>query len=192
MIRKAREPAPAFLEDIEEPIILGAGRLNPHKDFRTLVRAFKCVRQQCEAQLVIIGEGGEREELESLINDLGLTDSVQLPGFVRNPYAVIARSNVFVLSSSSEGFGNVLVEAMALGVPVVSTDCPNGPAEILEGGKWGRLVSVGDVKAMSKAIFETLNNPPESSGLLKRAGSFTSKRIAGQYLDLVSSLLTDS
>jgi glycosyltransferase involved in cell wall biosynthesis len=192
MIRKAKEPPPAIIKNIEEPIILGAGRLNPHKDFETLVRAFRRVRQQCEAQLIIIGEGGEREALESLINKLGQSDSVQMPGFFGNPYPVMARSNVFVLSSSSEGFGNVLVEAMAMGVPVVSTDCPNGPAEILEGGKWGKLVPVGDARAMSKAICETLKNPPDPGGLLRRAGKFTSERIAEKYLDLISSLHTGS
>lgn len=141
----------------EPPVILGAGRLVPEKDFTTLIRAFALIRKSQQARLVILGDGPERRNIETLVNELGLTDDVQLPGFVENPYQYMKRSSVFALSSVTEGLPTVLVEALALGVPVVSTDCPSGPREILGNGVFGKLVPVGDFAALASAIRETLN-----------------------------------
>ncbi len=124
------------------------------------------------------------KQLEALTQELGLDEDVSLPGFVDNPYAYMARSAVFVLSSAWEGFGNVLVEAMAVGTPVVSTDCPSGPAEILEGGKWGKLVPVGDIEKIAKAIIDTLEdlNRPD---VAKRAQDFGIEKPVQNYLKVL-------
>jgi glycosyltransferase involved in cell wall biosynthesis len=156
----------------EPPVILGAGRLTAAKDFETLIRAFSIVRQQRKSRLMILGEGDQRSRLQALIEKLGIAADVTLPGFVSNPYKYMRRSSMFVLSSRWEGFGNVLVEAMACGAPVISTDCPGGPAEILEEGRHGRLVSVGDPDSMAVAILEQFDAPAILSGQ-QRARSFT-------------------
>lgn len=148
-----------WLAKLDIPVILAVGSLRQLKDYPTLIRGFSYVRRARPARLIILGEGPERTNLQALINNSGLQDDVDLHGFVTNPYAYMKRASVFVLSSAWEGFGNVLVEAMALGTPVVSSDCPSGPAEILRHGKWGRLVPVGDSRALAEAILETLDNP---------------------------------
>lgn len=169
-----------------EPVVLAAGRLSPQKDFRTLIRAFAKVRVHRNARLVILGEGEQREELERLVTDLGLKPYVSLPGFVKNPYAYMARAAVFVLSSRWEGFPNVLVEAMAVGVPVVATDCMAGPAEILENGRYGQLVPVGDVDAMAAAIIRELDlGPGPREELQLRAKDFSPIKIASEYLQVL-------
>jgi glycosyltransferase involved in cell wall biosynthesis len=168
----------------EPPVILGVGRLTPAKDFSTLLRAFVLVRQVRALRLVILGEGELRGSLEALVRDLGLEDSASLPGFVQNPYAFMARARLFVLSSEWEGFGSALVEAMACGLPVVSTDC-GGPSEILEGGRMGRLVPVGDPEALARAILATLAEPSDVGLLRARAQDFSLERIADQYLELL-------
>ncbi|ARV57624.1 glycosyl transferase [Nostocales cyanobacterium HT-58-2] len=141
----------------EVPVILGAGRLYPQKDFPTLIRAFAHVRRVRPARLVILGNGPEQPQLESLVHKLGIEQDVALLGFVQNPYAYMARAGVFVLSSTWEGLGNVLIEAMAVKTPVISTDCKSGPAEILANGKYGRLTPVGDSEAMAQAILSVLS-----------------------------------
>jgi glycosyltransferase involved in cell wall biosynthesis len=151
-------PLHPWVADGKVPIVLAVGRLVVQKDFGTLVRAFAAVRKLCEARLLILGEGPLRPQLEAMVEQLGLQDAVSLPGFVDNPFAFMRRADLFVLSSAWEGLGNVLIEAMVCGTPVVSTDCPSGPAEILEGGRWGRLVPVGDVDALATAMIETLNS----------------------------------
>jgi len=158
VIEKSRLPLlhPWFASD-EPPVILAVGRLTAAKDFPTLIRAFARLRTERPVRMAILGEGERRGELEALVTKLGLTSDVILPGFVDNPFAWMRRSALFVLSSAWEGFGNVLVEAMACGIPIVSTDCPNGPAEILENGRWGRLVPVGDAKALAAAMAATLD-----------------------------------
>ncbi|MGQ9488913.1 MAG: glycosyltransferase, partial [Armatimonadota bacterium] len=146
LLRKAQEPLDhPWFRDGEPPLILGAGRLTKPKDFPTLIRAFAIVRQQRPARLMILGEGEERPLLESLARELGIEADVSLPGFVQNPYAYMKHSAVFVLSSRWEGLPTVLIEALAVGTPVVATNCPSGPAEILDGGRIGALVEVGDV-----------------------------------------------
>lgn len=185
LIEKAKESLenPWFAPG-EPPVILSVGRLTKAKDHPTLIRAFARVRREHSARLMILGEGEDRPKLEALIRELDLEEDVSLPGFVDNPYAYMARASVFVLSSAWEGLPSVLIEAMAVGTPVVSTDCPSGPAEILEGGQWGRLVPVGDVEEMAAAIIATLNDPnhPDVS---KRAQHFGVEKSVQAYLDVL-------
>ncbi|MEM2567684.1 MAG: glycosyltransferase [Candidatus Bathyarchaeia archaeon] len=161
LFAKAKEPLdhPWFALG-QPPVILGVGKLTLQKDFGTLIRAFALVRKECPARLLILGEGEERPKLEALVRQLGLEGEVSLAGFVNNPYKYMKRAAVLVLSSRWEGLPSVLIEAMALGTALVSTNCPSGPAEILEGGKWGKLVPLGDPEALACAILETLHDPP--------------------------------
>jgi glycosyltransferase involved in cell wall biosynthesis len=168
----------------EPPIILGVGRLTAQKDFATLIRAFARVRQSHEARLIILGEGEDRPILERLVRELGLQEWVALPGFVENPYAWMRRAAVFVLSSRWEGLPTVLIEAMACGTPVVATDCPSGPREILEGGKWGKLVPVGDAVGLAEAICQTLKEGSPSD-LSIRASDFSLERAVESYLQVL-------
>jgi len=142
----------------EPPVILGVGRLTKQKDFPTLIRAFAMVRKERPARLMILGEGEERPNLEALVRELGLEEDVALPGFVDNPYKYMKRAAMFVLSSRWEGLPTVLIEALALGTPVVSTDCPSGPREVLEGHE-ELLVPVGDTNALACTILRLLENP---------------------------------
>ncbi len=174
---------PWFAEG-QPPVVLGVGRLTAEKDFPTLIHAFARVRQQRLARLLILGEGEERPALESLIRSMGLEQDAVLPGFVENPFAYMKRAAVFVLSSRWEGLPTVLIEAMACGTPVVSTDCPSGPREILEDGKWGKLVPVGDPDNLAEAILETLNNPPAYDPSL-RAVDFSLERAVEAYLNVL-------
>lgn len=140
------------------PLFLGCGRLTEQKDYLTLLRAFERIKNEVAGELWILGEGPLRGNLEREIVTLGLTGRVRLPGFVKNPFAFMARASTFVLSSRWEGFGNVITEAMACGTPVISTDCPHGPREILEAGQWGDLVPVGDVAALAAAMRNSMRN----------------------------------
>lgn len=141
----------------EPPIILGVGRLNAQKNFGNLLAAF--ARVPAPTRLMVLGEGEERAALEAETARLGLGDRVRWPGFVDNPFRYLARASVVALSSDFEGLPTVLIEALACGAPVVSTDCPSGPREILDGGKWGRLVPVRDPAALGDAINATLAEP---------------------------------
>lgn len=169
----------------EPPVVLSVGRLTAAKDYPTLLRAFSLVIRARPVRLVILGEGEERARLEAMVWDLGLEDVVSLPGFVKNPYAYMSKAAVFVLSSAWEGFGNVLVEAMACGTPVVSTNCPSGPAEILESGKYGRLVPVGNAEALAEGILAVLDGSTNSEVLRHRAKEFSYDDIADQYLGIL-------
>lgn len=174
----------------EPPIVLGVGRLVPAKDFSTLIRAFALVRRQVVARLMILGQGDGRPSLESLVKELELEEDVALPGFVENPYKYMKRAGVFVLSSAWEGFGNVLVEAMAVGTPVVATDCPSGPSEILDKGRYGPLVPVGDHRALANAIVDVLldNNVRSEKARqarIQRAMEFSVDRIISRYQALL-------
>lgn len=193
VIRKSQELLghPWFLPE-EPPVVLGVGRLVGQKDFFTLVRAFHQVRQQRRARLMILGEGEDRSSLETLIRKLKLEQDVALPGFVENPYAYMANSAVFVLSSCYEGFGNVVAEALAVGTPIVATDCPSGPAEILENGKYGKLVPIADPNSMARAILETLDHPVNSEILKERSLVFSSDRVVTQYVDVIEQILQNS
>ena len=157
---QAAAPCPhPWLADPGVPVICAAGRLQRQKDFPTLIRAFAQVRARQPCRLLILGEGNARPRLTALIAELGLADQVALVGFQVNPYPFLARAALFVLSSAWEGSPNVLTEAMALGIPVVATDCPSGPAELLDGGRYGPLVPVGNVAALAGAIAATLARP---------------------------------
>lgn len=180
-----RDPGHAWLKLGEPPVFLGAGKLKKQKDFVTLVRAFARVRANRTARLLILGEGDQRASLTKLAEELGVGRDVELRGFVDNPYAFMSRAAAFVLSSAWEGFGNVLVEAMACGCPVVSTDCPSGPAEILNDGEFGALVPVGDVEALASAMGKALDEPPHVENARDRAREFTAERSADQYLSLL-------
>lgn len=134
------------------PVVLGAGSLELRKDFSSLIRAFAKLRQRRPLRLVILGEGRERTNLEQLARDLGVEQDLRLPGFQYNPYAWMARANVFALTSRREGSGAVLVEALACGTPCVATDCPSGPAEILDQGTLGPVIPIGDIEALAQAL----------------------------------------
>jgi glycosyltransferase involved in cell wall biosynthesis len=165
------------------PVVLGVGRLFPQKDFPTLIRAFATLRAKRACRLVILGEGPQRPNLEALVAELGLAADVQLPGFVSNPYQYMGRAGVFVLSSLFEGLPNALTEALAVGAPLVSTDCPDGPREILEDGKHGSLVPVGDVETLSQAIARALDSPSPRAQRQAAAQRYTIERSASAYID---------
>jgi glycosyltransferase involved in cell wall biosynthesis len=165
------------------PVVLGVGRLERQKDFPTLVRAFARMSKHRSCRLIILGEGSQRGVLTSLIYELGIADSVSLPGHVPNPYAYMARSALFVLSSRWEGFGNVLAEALAVGIPVISTDCPSGPREILKDGAYGPLVPVGDVAALAETMTRVLQDPLPASVLSARGQEFAADASVGTYID---------
>ena len=172
------------------PVVLAIGRLRPEKDFRSLIDAFRLIRARRDARLIILGEGECRDALLRSVEDYGLQDDVDLPGFVHNSASYLARADVFVLSSIREGFGNVIAEAVALGTPVVSTDCPHGPSEILEQGRWGRLVPVGDRQALAAAIDDALVGrvPPASPEACHR---FSLPSITEQYLAVMAARPAD-
>jgi glycosyltransferase involved in cell wall biosynthesis len=142
------------------PLVLGMGELCARKDFETLLRAFARLRAERACRLVILGRGNARERLLALAAELGVSHDFSLPGFVPDPYAYLAHADIFAFTSRWEGLGFVLIEALALGTPVVSTDCPSGPREILADGRYGRLVSVGDDGALADAMAATLTDPP--------------------------------
>lgn len=167
------------------PVIVAAGRLAVQKDFPTLLRAVARVRAVRDVRLMILGEGKERAMLQSLVRALGMSAHVDLPGFVDNPFAYMARAAMFVLSSAFEGLANVLIEAMACGCPVVSTDCPSGPQEVLAGGRYGLLVPVGDDAALAQAIHATLDTVPDRHKLRARAVTFSVEQIADEYLKVM-------
>jgi glycosyltransferase involved in cell wall biosynthesis len=166
--------------------LIAAGSLKPAKDYPTLLRAFARLRGGRDARLLILGEGQERPALERLIGELGLVDSVHLAGYVADPYPYLEIADLFVLSSAWEGLGNVIIEALVCGTPVVVTDCPSGPAEILENGRYGRLVPVGDPKALAVAMAASLGETPDRDVLRARGGEFSVERAADQYLELLN------
>lgn len=175
-------PEHKWFLDKASPVFIAVGRLDVAKNFALLINAFNKVVEEQDARLLILGEGSLRDELQTQINTLGLQEKCELVGFVDNPYKYMKHADAFVLSSDFEGFGNVIVEAMAVNTPVVSTNCPSGPSEILEDGKWGTLVPVGDVDALANAMLDVINNPP-SVDLTVRANHFTTEKAAANYLD---------
>ena len=187
--RRAEEPLdhPWYVENAC-PVILAAGRLNEAKDYPVLIRAFAKLRKKRLVRLLIIGEGELRDALEALVVDCGLSeDDVQMPGFVENPYAHMRRCDLFVMSSRREGLPSVLIEAMICGAAVVSTDCPSGPAEILENGVWGQLVPVGDVDALAQAMDTALDTPPaQRPWVRQRAEDFAQERAVEAYLRILA------
>jgi glycosyltransferase involved in cell wall biosynthesis len=169
----------------QPPVLVAVGRLHPQKDYPTMLRAFVRVRAERNIRLVILGEGRQRRSLEILIGELGVADNVRLLGFQENPYFYMARAAAFVMSSAWEGFPNVLIEALACGCPIVSTDCPTGPSELLDGGRYGRLVPIGDDVSLASGILATLNTPLDRERLQNRAEMFSVDTIANRYLDVL-------
>jgi glycosyltransferase involved in cell wall biosynthesis len=171
-----------WFQEHSPPVFLAVGRLTEQKDFTTLIQAFAQLRKKTIARLIILGEGESRAELEAEIHQLGISEDVSLPGFVDNPYAYMKYAKGFVLSSRWEGLPTVLVEAMACGCSVISTNCPSGPQEILEDGKYGAIVPVEDPSALCHAMLETLANPFSRQLLEQRAMHFSLEQAVSQYL----------
>ena len=170
-----------WFHDKKAPVILGAGGFRRQKNFTLLVRAFTLVRQNRPARLVILGEGRQRRRLNQLAEALNVNEDVSLPGFSDNPYAYMRNADVFVLSSLWEGSPNVLKEALAVGTPVVSTDCRSGPSEILKDGLFGALVPTDDPEAMARAIIDTLDSPIDAQTLQSAVRQYTIESSATEY-----------
>ena len=168
--------------------IVAAGRLTAQKGFDLLLQAFRLLADRNKAaRLLILGEGELRRDLEALVVELGLRDLVELPGFARNPWAYMARAAAYVMSSRFEGMPLALVEALACGAPVVSTDCPSGPAEILEHGRLGILVPPSDAEALAAGLERTLDDPPPPVDLGYLAARYAPERVARQFLEALGS-----
>ena len=165
--------------------ILSVGAFKPEKNHKLLIEAFAKLVQDVDASLLILGEGDERPALEALVARLNLQDRVRLPGFTFDTWSYNAAASLFVLASDFEGFGNVLVEALAFGLPIVSTDCDFGPREILEGGSFGTLVPSGSVDGLAAAMREALNKPVDKERLKARARDFSEDRATDRYLELL-------
>lgn len=164
------------------PLIVGLGELSVRKDFATALRAFARLKADRSARLVIMGEGRKRSELEKLAGDLGIAERVAFPGFVANPYPLLACCDVFVHSARMEGSPVAVMEAVALGRPVVCTDCPSGPREILDEGQLGTLVPIGDEHAMGYALGRMLDAPPPATKIRAGAAPFSLAASADAYL----------
>lgn len=172
---------------LNEFVIISVGRLERVKDYPTLIRAFAIVRQQgVDAKLVLLGDGTERNNLENLVKQLHLTEHVYMPGFTDNPYKYISKANVFVLSSVSEGLSSVLIEALGCGVPIVSTDCNGAPNEILDNGKYGKLVPINNPQAMAEAILSIFDNNNYDTNIgIQRAKQFSIEQAVTKYEEVI-------
>jgi glycosyltransferase involved in cell wall biosynthesis len=171
-----------FIRDRTGPVVVAAGSLTQQKGFDDLLAALALVRGRLPVRAIILGEGPDRGALEAQVGSLGLRESVSLPGYVSNVAAFMEAADLFVLSSHYEGFGLVLAEALAVGTPVVSTDCRAGPREILEDGTWGRLVPVGDTQALGAAIVAALAETPDRERLRRRGAAFSLDAAVSRYL----------
>lgn len=187
----AAPPPHPWLESKDVPVIVSVGKLNPQKDHQTLFRAFAELRKRQNARLIVVGgtraDAGSQayaKELQGLVEELGIKNDVDLVGHQSNPFAYMKHASLFVLSSAWEGLGNVLIEALACGCPVVSTDCVSGPREILEGGKYGRLVAVSDPSALAQAMVASLEVPLLPEVLMRRAQDFAVDRVADRTLSI--------
>ena len=182
VIRRRAEGEPGkWWPTDSRPTVLSVARLAPPKDYATLVDAFASLRRETDARLVIIGDGILRPVVEERVRSLGLEGSVVMPGYAANPYSAMKRADCFVLSSRWEGFPNVLVEAAALGVPIVATDCRGGPREILEGIEGAHLVPVGDIQAMSAAIQRAIRTIRPVMTLMRRAEEFSVVKAVSEF-----------
>jgi glycosyltransferase involved in cell wall biosynthesis len=180
----------------EADLIVSVGRLSPEKDQRTLIRAMAMLPAELPSaqpskqlwRLALVGDGAERAALEALVRDLGLSDRVIFTGQVTDPFAWMMRARVAVCSSVYEGLCNAIIEALACGTPVVSTNCPYGPLEILQGGRFGALTPVGDAKAMAKAIAAAMMANPDRSKLRARGFDYTAAHAADRFLEIIGEL----
>jgi glycosyltransferase involved in cell wall biosynthesis len=180
--RSCETPDHPWLANKDKPVILAAGRLEKLKNYPLMLRAFARLREHAECRLLILGEGSQKAVLEAEIARLGIGDCVALAGFRDNAMAYMRRADLFVLTSDFEGLSNVLIEAMAVGCPVVSTDAPHGPREVLQGGRYGRLVPVGDVGALAAAMRQALRDPGDRQAAAAWARSFEVRKCADAYL----------
>jgi glycosyltransferase involved in cell wall biosynthesis len=166
----------------QPPVIIAIGRLARVKDYPTLMRAFAQLRAQRVCRLLILGQGRQRGRLGALADELAIRADVDLPGFCPDPYGYLRQSRLLVVSSTREGGPIVLIEALALGIPVVSTDCPTGPREILQDGRYGRLVPMERPDLLAKAMAETLDRPPAPDFLRQAAAPYTQMNSCRQHL----------
>ena len=178
---KSQTPDHPWFTDNGSPVILGCGRLIELKGFTVLIKAFARLVERWQCRLIILGKGPQKKELETLVARLGLQGKVSLPGHTDNPFAFMSRAALFVLSSRTEGLPTALIEALACGCPCVSTDCPSGPAEILQGGAVGPLVPIGDHATLADAMARTLAHPPNKGKLFARGGFFSVGRAVKMY-----------
>ncbi len=187
----AQEEPPSldWLKSVDRPVIVTAGRLEPAKDHKTLLQAFRMLLGRRQARLLILGEGSLRSELERLTRDFGLEADVLLPGYVSNPLAVIKACDLFVLTSRWEGFPGVLIEALACGLPIVSTNCKAGPDEILDDGAFGELVPVANSEELFKAMDRALAVPVDPARQMSRAREFSLARSADAYEALLAEVI---
>ena len=172
----------------ENDLIVCIGRLSPEKDQRTLIRAVSLLPAAQPWRLAIVGDGPERPALQALARDLGVADRIVFTGEVSDPFGFMMRARLAVCASVYEGLGNAIIEALACGTPVVSTDCPYGPSEILQGGRHGALTPVGDAPAMAAAIAGALNAAPDRAALMARGLNYTAARAAERFLEIVAEL----
>lgn len=176
------------MEEGRHPVVIAVGRLSQQKGFDLLLQAFALVRKRMSALLIILGQGPDLVALRTMSGELGIDEYVHFAGFVANPYAHIARADVLAMTSRSEGFGNVLVEALAVGTQVVSTDCNYGPREILADGEYGTLVPPGDPVALAEGIIQSLQRPANETKLKERAKFFSVDAAVDKYENVIRSL----
>lgn len=179
-----------WIGDEDVDVVATLGRLTEQKDHRTLLRAFAALEND-SARLVVMGDGALKGELERLADDLGVAEEVELMGYVDNPFKYVQRADLFVLSSKREGLPTVLIEALGCGCPVVSTDSPSGPVEVLDDGRYGRLVPVGDPDRLAGAIDSELMKSHDESVLLSRAEEFSEASVVSQYARLLERVVRE-
>jgi glycosyltransferase involved in cell wall biosynthesis len=185
MLDKAELPSGhRWLDRADRPVVLSVGRLVSEKDHATLLKAFAIAKRDIPCRLIILGEGPERQNLVELAKSLEISSDFDLPGFVDNPFAWMSKASLFVSASRREGLPNSIIEAMACGLPVVSTDCPSGPREILNGGRLGSLVKVGDVDSLAKSMIQGLESPISSETLKESVAKYNDHLISNRYLSL--------
>lgn len=185
--KQSRKPVEhRWLDDDDKKVILFVGRIERQKDLETWLRAFKQIhRRDPNTRAVIAGQGSRRDTLLKFSKELGISEVVSMPGYVDNQYGYMRRASVFLLSSRYEGLPTVMIEALACGCPVVATNCPSGPSEILANGKYGPLVPVGDVTGLANAVLNTLGNPIPSEILQRRADDFAPDTILDRYEEFI-------
>ncbi|MGA3023276.1 MAG: glycosyltransferase [Bryobacteraceae bacterium] len=186
----AEEPIKdSWFGETQTPLVVAMGRLAPEKAFDRLILAFAVVRRRRDVRLAIAGEGPLRSRLDALVDELGLRESVHFTGFVANPYPVLAGAAVSVMASRSEGFGNVVVESLALGVPVIASEGSGGPVEILENGRFGTIVPREGVSSLAAAIERHLDTRSDASDLMKKADQFSTAVAVERYMEVVDSVI---
>lgn len=178
------DPLPAGFP-LERPFLLSVGRLVPQKGFGDLIAAFALIAPETQVDLVILGEGPLEAELRSMVAEMGLTGRVHLAGYLANPFPAYKAARAFVLASHWEGFGNVIVEALACGTHVIATNCPGGPKDILNHGRFGILVPPRDAKALAAAKLRVLETEPDPDANLARARDFELSAVAAKYVALI-------